>query len=89
MADQADRSERTEEATPKKIEDALKKGQTPFSRETPTFASLLGLLVIFGIVGRVARDEDEEGTGFSQTPRCGLQGVRPCVAPDGRRCNAP
>ena len=50
MADQADRSERTEEATPKKIEDALKKGQTPFSRETPTFASLLGLLVIFGII---------------------------------------
>ena len=50
MADQADRSERTEEPTPKKIEDALKKGQTPFSREAPTFASLLGLLVVFGIL---------------------------------------
>ncbi len=50
MADEADSSERTEEATPKKIEDALKKGQTPFSREAPTFASMLGLLVVFGIL---------------------------------------
>lgn len=61
MADQADRSERTEEATPKKIEDALRKGQTPFSRETPTFASLLGLLVIFGVI---AAEQTSAFVGF-------------------------
>ncbi len=44
MAEKPDRSEQTEEATPKKIEDALKKGQTPVSRELGTFASLLAFL---------------------------------------------
>ncbi|GAB5375479.1 MAG: flagellar biosynthesis protein FlhB [Acuticoccus sp.] len=61
MADRPDSSERTEEATPKKIEDSLKKGQTPFSRELPTFASLLGLLVVFGIL---ARDQTRDVTSF-------------------------
>ncbi|MBJ3778676.1 flagellar biosynthesis protein FlhB [Acuticoccus mangrovi] len=50
MSEKPDSSERTEEATPKKIEDALKKGQTPFSREAPAFASLLGILVVLGIL---------------------------------------
>lgn len=50
MADRPDSSERTEEPTPKKIEDSLKKGQTPYSREAPTFASLLGILVVFGVL---------------------------------------
>ncbi|WP_108662721.1 flagellar biosynthesis protein FlhB [Acuticoccus kandeliae] len=50
MSDRPDSSERTEEPTAKKIEDALKKGQTPFSREAPTFASLLGLLVVLGLL---------------------------------------
>lgn len=50
MSDKPDSSERTEEPTPKKIEDSLKKGQTPFSKELPTFASLLGLLLVFGVV---------------------------------------
>ncbi|MEM7694957.1 MAG: flagellar biosynthesis protein FlhB [Pseudomonadota bacterium] len=50
MADQPDRSEKTEEATPKKIEDALKKGQTPFSKEAPIFASLIGMLIVFGLM---------------------------------------
>ncbi|WP_420392727.1 flagellar biosynthesis protein FlhB [Acuticoccus sp.] len=49
MSDKPDSSERTEEATPKKIEDALAKGQTPFSREAPAFASLLGFLVVLGL----------------------------------------
>lgn len=61
MADRPDSSERTEEATPKKIEDSMKKGQTPFSRELPTFASLLGLLVVFGIM---ARDQTRSFTSF-------------------------
>ncbi|ORE95807.1 flagellar biosynthesis protein FlhB [Stappia sp. 22II-S9-Z10] len=50
MADQPDSSEKTEEATPKKIEDSLKKGQTPFSKEAPAFASLLGILTVLGVL---------------------------------------
>lgn len=48
MADDA--SERTEEATPKKIEDALAKGQTPFSKEAATFASLVAILAVLGVL---------------------------------------
>ena len=54
MADQdEDREGKTEEATEKKIRDAVERGSVPFSRELPTFASLLGLLVLtsFFIVG--------------------------------------
>ncbi|WP_226578006.1 flagellar biosynthesis protein FlhB [Acuticoccus sediminis] len=50
MADKPDSSEKTEEATPKKIEDSLSKGQTPFSREAPAFASLLGILTVLGVM---------------------------------------
>lgn len=49
MADKPDASERTEEATPKKIEDALARGQTPFSRELPVFVSLVAILAILGL----------------------------------------
>ena len=49
MSEREDSAERTEEATPKKIEDALKKGQTPFSKEAPAFASLVGILVVLGV----------------------------------------
>lgn len=50
MSDRPDSSERTEQPTPKKIEDSLKKGQTPYSREAPTFASLVGLLIVFSLL---------------------------------------
>ncbi len=50
MADKPDSSEKTEDATPKKIEDSLKKGQTPFSKEAPAFASLLGILTVLGVM---------------------------------------
>lgn len=50
MSDKPDASERTEEATAKKIEDALNKGQTPYSREAPAFASLLAILAVLGLV---------------------------------------
>lgn len=42
MAENADGMDKTEEATPKRREDARKKGQIPRSRELNTFASLLG-----------------------------------------------
>lgn len=46
MSNREDKDSKTEEATEKKIRDALEKGNVPFSKELPTFASLLGLLVI-------------------------------------------
>jgi flagellar biosynthetic protein FlhB len=48
--DKPDQSEKTEEPTAKKIEDALKKGQTPYSRELPTFASLIAILLVLGLL---------------------------------------
>ncbi|GHC64653.1 flagellar biosynthesis protein FlhB [Limoniibacter endophyticus] len=47
MSDSADKDSKTEEASEKKIGDALEKGQTPFSKELPAFASLLAILVFF------------------------------------------
>jgi flagellar biosynthesis protein FlhB len=46
MADDQDKESKTEEATEKKIHDALEKGNVPFSREAATLASLLGMLMI-------------------------------------------
>lgn len=45
MADAADKESKTEEATEKKIRDSVEKGQTPFSRETPIFASFIAALL--------------------------------------------
>src|SRR5215510_2572116 len=41
-----DKESKTEEATEKKIRDALERGSVPFSRELPAFASLVGLIVV-------------------------------------------
>ncbi len=48
-----DKESKTEEATEKKIRDALERGSVPFSRELPIFASLVGLIVVtsFFVVG--------------------------------------
>lgn len=46
MADGPDRESKTEEATDKKRNDAIEKGNVPFSREAGTLASLLGMVVI-------------------------------------------
>lgn len=45
MSDSVDHDSKTEEATPRRLEDAIAKGNVPFSREAPIFASLLGILV--------------------------------------------
>jgi flagellar biosynthesis protein FlhB len=50
MADDEDKESKTEEASEKKIRDALEKGQTPFSRETPILFSLLAILFIVAFV---------------------------------------
>ncbi len=46
MTDKPDQDSKTEEPTEKKLQDAETKGNTPFSRETPVFASLGALLVL-------------------------------------------
>ncbi|MDQ0506672.1 flagellar biosynthesis protein FlhB [Xanthobacter agilis] len=44
MAEEQDKESKTEDASEKKISDALEKGNVPFSREATLFASLLGVL---------------------------------------------
>src|SRR5258707_1879062 len=46
MAQDVDRDSKTEEATEKKISDAIEKGNTPQSREAPLFASMVGILIV-------------------------------------------
>ena len=45
MSEQADDDSKTEEATEKRIQDALDKGNVPFSKEAPVLTSMLGMLV--------------------------------------------
>ena len=45
MSEGADKESKTEEATEKKIRDSMDKGQVPFSREAPIFASFSAILV--------------------------------------------
>ena len=46
MAEGPDRDSKTEEATEKKVQDAVEKGNVPFSREAATLASLLSMAAI-------------------------------------------
>lgn len=46
MSDTADKESKTEEATEKKISDAVEKGNLPFSREAPILASIVAFLII-------------------------------------------
>jgi flagellar biosynthetic protein FlhB len=45
MADYDDKESKTEQASEKKIRDAVEKGNLPFSKEAPIFATLLAVLV--------------------------------------------
>jgi flagellar biosynthetic protein FlhB len=45
MSESSDKDSKTEEATEKKIRDSVDKGQTPFSKETPLFASFVAVLI--------------------------------------------
>ena len=55
-----DKESKTEEASGKKIGDAIEQGNVPFSREAPIFASILGLLVFLVFVAR------DQGAPFVQ-----------------------
>lgn len=46
MAEGPDNESKTEEATEKKVRDAVEKGNVPFSKEAATLASLLGMVVV-------------------------------------------
>lgn len=46
MAEAPDKESKTEEATEKKLRDAIEKGNTPVSREASIFASVAGMIVI-------------------------------------------
>jgi len=46
MSEDTDKESKTEAATDKKIRDAIEKGNVPFSREAPIFASIVGMLII-------------------------------------------
>src|SRR4051794_25273755 len=50
MAQDVDKESKTEEATEKKISDAREKGNTPFSREAPLFASMVGILIVLALI---------------------------------------
>ena len=45
-----DKESKTEEATEKKVADAIEKGNVPHSREISVFASLLGMLIAAAFV---------------------------------------
>ena len=73
MAEQADKESKTEQATEKKISDALEKGNVPFSREMPVFSGILALLVVFGLflsenvsrLGEVLQKFVDQSAGWS------------------------
>jgi len=46
MSEAPDKESKTEEASEKRIRDAIEKGSVPFSREIVTFGSLLGILIV-------------------------------------------
>src|SRR3546814_10050001 len=54
MSSEKDKSQKTEEPTEKKLEDARRKGNTAQSREVSTFAGLLTLSLIAGLIAPVA-----------------------------------
>lgn len=54
MADTEDKESKTEAPSEKKVRDALEKGNIPFSREAPMFASILAMLIVFAFTARTS-----------------------------------
>ncbi len=57
MSDSPDQGSKTQQPTDKKINDALDKGNTPFSREAPIVGSMLGILLIVVLLADRASGE--------------------------------
>lgn len=51
MSDE-DKESKTEAATDKKIRDAIEKGNIPFSKEAPIFASIIGMLIVLSFLAK-------------------------------------
>ncbi|MDF1608844.1 flagellar biosynthesis protein FlhB [Hoeflea sp. YIM 152468] len=72
MAEGEDKDSKTEDPTEKKVRDAVDKGNVPFSREVPIFASTLGMLVFLvfflpnsaGRLSETLRDLFEQSDGW-------------------------
>jgi flagellar biosynthetic protein FlhB len=54
MSDTDDKDSKTEAPSDKKVRDAVEKGNIPFSREAPLFASILGILLVLTFAARGA-----------------------------------
>ena len=69
MAEEQDKESKTEEASEKKIRDAIDKGNTPFSKETPILFSLLATLFIAAFVmpDRIASMSQQLATIMDQS----------------------
>ena len=52
MAEDTDKESKTEAPTEKRVRDAIEKGDIPFSREAPVFASILGFLLALAFFAR-------------------------------------
>jgi len=76
MAEDQDKESKTEEASEKKIKDAVEKGNTPFSKETPILFSLLGTVFIAAFVmpDRMATMAQQLATIMDQSYEFSLSG---------------
>jgi len=54
MSDTDDKDSKTEAPSDKKVRDAVERGNIPFSREAPLFASILGILLVLTFAARGA-----------------------------------
>ncbi|MDR7040061.1 flagellar biosynthetic protein FlhB [Methylobacterium sp. BE186] len=87
MAEDSDPESRTEAATDRRVREAIEKGDVPFSREAPTFAAILGLLVSLSLVVRgqaaqIARDLSalfDHPRGFALESAGDVQGLLQAV----------
>ncbi len=69
MAEEADRESKTEEPTEKKVEDALRKGNTPHAREPAVLAALLAMLAVAAfIIGPGALALTQRLSAFIERP---------------------
>ncbi|MGD9806640.1 MAG: flagellar biosynthesis protein FlhB [Hyphomicrobiaceae bacterium] len=82
MADAEDRESKTEEASPRRIEEALKKGNTPFTREVGNAAALIAFGLLLPIAAPLAASKLMPSLGvFINRPfDFSLSGVSTAVA---------
>ena len=69
MADEQDDAQKTEDPTPRKLEDAVKRGQVPSSREINSFMLLLMLAFMISLFGpKMLKDTQERLSIFVTKP---------------------